>query len=275
VAGYRVFRDGNLIGTTGATELSVTGLTPGQEYCFRVAALDGAGNVSGLSAMVCATTTAYESPVGTWEIVVRGRLRGTVFVTFQEDFTVAGLGMMAGQCGYFALTGTWQFDESRGFTCSFTRTVEDDACGSADPVGGALSGKVSRGRLAARGVEGETSFAWRGAAVSDFPDLAGHWQATVVRGREATTEDCDLTATASGALYTLAGEAAGNEYTLEGVVLVDSRNRLVGYVIRHEADGDVVGLYTGRVQTRDNSLRLTGRDLAGLRHRLTVVPDAP
>ena len=56
VAGYRVYRDGALAASPAGTQVSITGLAAGTPYSFTVAAVDTAGNFSGLSAAVSAIT---------------------------------------------------------------------------------------------------------------------------------------------------------------------------------------------------------------------------
>ncbi|WP_433085647.1 discoidin domain-containing protein [Dactylosporangium sp. CA-052675] len=58
VAGYRVSRGGTVIGTTTTLAFTATGLTASTAYTFTVAAFDAAGNASGASNAVTATTTA-------------------------------------------------------------------------------------------------------------------------------------------------------------------------------------------------------------------------
>ncbi|MET7401615.1 DUF4832 domain-containing protein [Dactylosporangium sp. NPDC005572] len=57
VTGYQVWRDGVLAGTPAGTTFTDTGRAPGRTYQYTVRALDAAGNVSGPSATVPATTT--------------------------------------------------------------------------------------------------------------------------------------------------------------------------------------------------------------------------
>ena len=69
VLGYYIdYGTGSLSYTS--TSYSVTGLTPVTQYCFTVAAFDGDGNVSPLSAAVCATTLA--SAPSDWTTVRSG-----------------------------------------------------------------------------------------------------------------------------------------------------------------------------------------------------------
>jgi chitodextrinase len=58
VAGYKVFRNGVYIGTTSSASITVTGLSCGKSYNFRVKAFDGSqpANVSGLSTAINLTT---------------------------------------------------------------------------------------------------------------------------------------------------------------------------------------------------------------------------
>jgi chitodextrinase len=57
VTGYRVYRDGALVASPGATGHTDAGLTNGRAYTYGVAAVDGAGNVS-------ATATISATPKG-------------------------------------------------------------------------------------------------------------------------------------------------------------------------------------------------------------------
>jgi hypothetical protein len=56
VAGYRVYRNGTLVGSPGTNAYQSTGLSPGTTYAYTVAAYDAAGNMSAQSAPVSATT---------------------------------------------------------------------------------------------------------------------------------------------------------------------------------------------------------------------------
>jgi hypothetical protein len=58
VAGYKVYRSGNLAGTTTGTSYSDTGLLESTSYAYTVSAYDDAGNVSSQSAPAIATTKA-------------------------------------------------------------------------------------------------------------------------------------------------------------------------------------------------------------------------
>jgi uncharacterized protein DUF4082/Big-like domain-containing protein/fibronectin type III domain protein len=58
VTGYRIFRNGIIIGTTSGLSFNDTGLSASTTYSYQVAAFDAAGNNSGKSQKVSATTKA-------------------------------------------------------------------------------------------------------------------------------------------------------------------------------------------------------------------------
>src|SRR5262249_40795121 len=71
VTGYRVFRDGSLVGTSPSTTFADQGLTPQTSYSYTLAAVDAAGNVSALSAPVSASTTYLDLTPPTVPLNVR------------------------------------------------------------------------------------------------------------------------------------------------------------------------------------------------------------
>jgi hypothetical protein len=62
VAGYRVYRDGALVGTTQDTAFADHGLVPGASYLYRVDAYDEAGNATASDAVVAAVPPAPGDP---------------------------------------------------------------------------------------------------------------------------------------------------------------------------------------------------------------------
>ncbi|MDQ8198908.1 carbohydrate binding domain-containing protein [Pelagicoccus enzymogenes] len=62
VAGYRLFRDGNLVGTSSSNGFTDTGLNPGTRYQYQVQSIDGELYVSALSNSLSPTTVADTTP---------------------------------------------------------------------------------------------------------------------------------------------------------------------------------------------------------------------
>lgn len=56
VSRYRVYRDGQEVGTATSTSFSDEGLEPDTPYCYTIEAYDAAGNVSQASSEICSTT---------------------------------------------------------------------------------------------------------------------------------------------------------------------------------------------------------------------------
>jgi len=67
LSGYKIYEgitSQTQIGTSTATSYSDSGLTANTQYCYTVAAYDGAGNTSGKSTQICATTQASSQQPG-------------------------------------------------------------------------------------------------------------------------------------------------------------------------------------------------------------------
>jgi hypothetical protein len=61
VAGYNIYRNGNLINGLSTTNYTDGVLSPNTQYCYTVSAYDAAGNVSAQSSQFCATTLSFSA----------------------------------------------------------------------------------------------------------------------------------------------------------------------------------------------------------------------
>ena len=94
VTGYRIYRNGAVIGTTTGTSYSDTGLSEYTTYTYRVAAYDAEGNESSLSSPLSATTVDATPPS------VPSNLQGTAASTSRIDLTWSASTDNAGVTGY-------------------------------------------------------------------------------------------------------------------------------------------------------------------------------
>ena len=104
VAGYRVFRDGALAGTTTTNSYSDTGLSAGSSYIFRVAAYDAAGNVSSQSTPVSATT-AGSAPAIVFFVATPTSIRAGQSATLSWSVSGAPIPAVSIDNGVGAVTG--------------------------------------------------------------------------------------------------------------------------------------------------------------------------
>ena len=157
VAGYRVYRDGALAGSTGSTSYTVAGLTCGKSYTFGVEAYDASGNHS-VSAgddrldrgvlghgrrralrapfvKTSATTTSIAvswSPasdnvgVAGYSLFVAGSAIGT---TAQTSYTFSGLA-----CGTSYALGIEAYDAAGNRSPRITLQADAAACASSPPT---------------------------------------------------------------------------------------------------------------------------------------------
>jgi chitodextrinase len=129
VAGYAIYRDGVLIGSTGATSYTDTGLSAGTSYVYTVAAYDAVGNTSDKSAGLPVRTQflssapyystnfqAAGSPLSEGGMWLNGKQAG---VDWTDVWTLPGLayGTQTGSAAYYddsfaILKGDWGADQT-------------------------------------------------------------------------------------------------------------------------------------------------------------------
>jgi hypothetical protein len=91
VTGYRILRDGNVVGTSTGTSFSESGLTPSASYGYAVAAFDAAGNVSAASATLRITLpaaggTVHQANPSNYLTLLRGLRAGDTLVLAAGEY---------------------------------------------------------------------------------------------------------------------------------------------------------------------------------------------
>lgn len=90
VTGYRIYRDGQQIGTTSGTTYADSGLAAGKAYSYAVAAFDGSGNVSGHSAPANITTPSAESELIISDVYLKNLSANSATVAWSTSQAASG-----------------------------------------------------------------------------------------------------------------------------------------------------------------------------------------
>ena len=110
VAGYKILRDGTLIGTTYSTTYSDTGLAAGIAHTYTVAAFDGAGNSSDPSTVATATASPAPPASVSYAYDIADRLTSITTASGTATvFSIDPLGRHASQTIGTAPTATYSY----------------------------------------------------------------------------------------------------------------------------------------------------------------------
>ena len=90
VTGYRVYRNGEPIGTTSGTTYADSGLKAGTAYSYTVAAFDGAGNVSGQSAPANITTPSAETELTISDVYLKSLSSNAATIAWSTSVAASG-----------------------------------------------------------------------------------------------------------------------------------------------------------------------------------------
>ena len=231
VTGYRVFRDGSQVGTPTAPAFSFTGLTCGTTYTLGVAAVDAAGNVSGIAtanvaAAACTDTTPPSTPNGLTTSAVAATTATLSWTASTDNVAVTGYRLFKGS-SQVGTSATPSFDFT-GLTCETSYTLGVAAVDAAGNASGTATIGVTTAAcpdtlppstptgLATSAVGASTAtLSWTAStdnfAVTGYRLFLGGSQV----GTSATTS------------YTYTGLTCGTTYTL-GVVAVDAAGNVSG-----------------------------------------------
>jgi len=164
------------------------------------------------------------SPVGSWEVVISGAARGSSIMTFSNDTSVSGYGILRKQFGLFTLTGNWGFDTNGNVVVAYVQALNG--------VNTAISFTANlrhSGTFQAKGSSTAGALQFKGATVSDFPDLTGSWTAMVLRHGKTLHETYAVAASTNlPAVFNVTGNGLSDtgSFTLTGSIIATSNNKL-------------------------------------------------
>lgn len=146
VTGYEVYLNGNFYGNSAGTSTTIYNLTPGVQYGFSVKAYDAAGNKSGMSSTVYATTTANSPPTAPTNLTSTAQTINSISISWgssSDDDGVSGYNIYMNGSFYNSISGTsatiFPLDENT--TYSFY-VVAYDAYGAGSPQSNTISVKT-------------------------------------------------------------------------------------------------------------------------------------
>lgn len=198
------------------------------------------------------------SPVGSWEVIISGADRGTSMMTFSNDLSVSGYGILRKQFGLFTLTGHWGFDTNGNVVVAYLQSLN-----GVDTAVSFTARVLHSGRFHAKGTGTGGALQFKGAIVSDFPNLSGSWTAAVKRRGKSLHETYTITASTNfPAVFDVTGDGLGDtgSFTLTGAIIAASNNKLNASIDRtFGVDTQRSALY-GRFKPKKPELDLKGVD---------------
>ncbi len=223
MAGYRLFRDGVLLTTVTGTSYADTAVTNDVTYSYRLAAVDGHGNVSAATAAVPATPTDLTPPaVPTGLVATRGDGQVVLTWTAGTEPDLASYRVLQDGTEVATVTGTTYTatgltnDRATSFSLVAVDTHGNRSAASA-PVGATptdLTAPAEPTGVATDRGDGQVTISW---APSAEPDVVGY---RVLR-------DGVVVATVTGTSYTDTGLTNDTAYRYT-VVAVDGHGNASG-----------------------------------------------
>jgi hypothetical protein len=189
-----------------------------------------------------------------WELNVTGASKGAAYLTFADDFTLNGYGMLAGTFGLFTISGSWSFNTKHQITGTYTETLNGSDLLSGTLTAKAASGKSLKASVSANGVAARKL---SGKPAGATTDLSGTWNVAGFSAKVPFSETYTLTPSAThDHVFDLNG--TGASYSLSGSVLINSRNQL-----NVSTTNGVVRSLAGKLNVKKGSISLKGSDNAG------------
>lgn len=274
VTGYRVYRNGLLVTTTGAPTYTFTGLSPQTTYAITVDAGDAAGNHSAQSASINVTTGApdIQAPTVPTGLSASGITQSSATVSWNASTdNVAVVGYQVYRNGTPITTVINPTYTLTGLTPGTTYTITvsaSDAAGNTSAQSAGLSvtttapdttaPSVPTGLSASSITQSGFTVSW--SASTDAVGVTGYRvyrDGTLVASPTATTYTfTGLNSQTTYAITVDAGDAAGNHSAQSSALNVSTSGATT-------APGQVTGLAVNVANTTTSSITLTWTATAG------------
>lgn len=219
VAGYNIYRGGNLLTTSPYPVYTDTSLSSGTNYCYQVEAFDGAGNKSAAkSTQACATvpstadTTAPSTPTGLSATAASSSKINLSWSAATDNVGVIGYAVSRNGVQVTTVTGTSFSDVGLAAGTTYTYTVRAvDSSMNTSSASTSSSATTSAGLptaptgIAAAAADGQTSVTWN--AVSSATSYNLYWSTSTGVSKSSGTKITGVTSP-----YAHTGRTNGTTY---------------------------------------------------------------
>lgn len=128
VAGYRIYRNGQMIGTAASTGYADSGLSPGTGYAYTVVAYDAEGNVSGMSNVANVRTPSSTAELTISNVALKGLTRSSATIGWTTSVEADSRIDYTSSSAYFM--GYWMNVRNAAMTTSHSLTLPSLVPGS-------------------------------------------------------------------------------------------------------------------------------------------------
>jgi hypothetical protein len=179
-------------------------------------------------------------------------------MTFSNDLSVSGYGIVRKQFGLFTLTGHWGFDTNGNVVVAYVQSLN-----GADTAVSFTANVLRSGKFRAKGSSTDGALQFKGMVVSDFPDLSGSWTAAVKHRGKTLHETYAIAASTNfPAVFDVTGNGLSDtgSFTLTGSIIATSNNRLNASIDRTFGVNTQRSALYGRFKSAKPEMDLKGVD---------------
>jgi hypothetical protein len=196
-----------------------------------------------------------DSPVGTWATQIAGKDQGVCYLTFSNNFTMAGYGIAVDALGPFQISGAWNLDAHGRLVGGLTQFVGGGGFGAK------FHGSANHNKLRALVNSTAGFFNFHGAPAGSIPDVSGEWLGEVRQPGQKffVTYNAALSSN-TPAWFDLTGQGVNNTgtFTVTGGMLVMPDRRVAAYTISDFGTSTETDAFIGTIAAKGKRLILHG-----------------